>query len=41
VPFQFPGQGKPPIGIVFDSDLGNGIDDALALAMLYGFEGKN
>jgi hypothetical protein len=41
VPFQFPGQGKPPVGIVFDSDLGNGIDDALALAMLYGFEGKN
>jgi hypothetical protein len=41
VPFQFPGQGKPAVGIVFDSDLGNGIDDALALAMLYGFEGKN
>ncbi len=41
MPFQFPGQGKPPVGIVFDSDLGNGIDDALALAMLYGFEGKN
>ena len=41
MPFQFPGQGKPPVGIVFDSDLGNGIDDALALAMLYGFEGKS
>src|SRR5579871_283229 len=40
MPFQFPGQGKPPVGIVFDSDLGNGIDDVLALAMLYGFEGK-
>ncbi|MBZ5618899.1 MAG: nucleoside hydrolase [Acidobacteriia bacterium] len=37
---QFQGQGKPPIGIAFDSDLGNGIEDALALAMLYGFEGK-
>ena len=32
--------GKPPLGIVFDSDFGNGIDDVLALAMLYGFEGK-
>lgn len=41
MPFQFPGMGKPPVGIVFDSDFGNGIDDALALAMLYGFEGKN
>src|SRR4051794_36798535 len=37
---QFQGQGKPPIGVVFDSDFGNGIDDVLALAMLYGFEGK-
>lgn len=41
MPFQFPGQGKPAVGIVFDSDLGNGIGDALALALLYGFEGKN
>jgi len=41
VPFQFPGQGKPAVGVVFDSDLGNGIDDALALAMLNGFEGKS
>jgi inosine-uridine nucleoside N-ribohydrolase len=38
---QFPGQGKPPVGIVFDSDMGNSIDDALALALLYGFDGKN
>ncbi len=38
---QFFGGGKPPLGIVFDSDLGDGIDDVLALAMLYGFEGKN
>ena len=37
---QFPGQGKPPVGIVFDSDLGNGVDGALALALLYGLEGK-
>jgi hypothetical protein len=37
---QFQGQGKPPVGIVFDSDLGNTIDDALALAMLYGLQGK-
>jgi hypothetical protein len=38
---QFQPQGKPPVGIVFDADLGNTIDDALALAMLYGFQGKN
>ena len=25
---QFPGQGKPPVGIIFDSDMGNRIDDA-------------
>lgn len=33
-------QAKPPAGIVFDSDLGNGVDAALALAVLYGLEGK-
>ncbi len=38
---QFRGQGKPPVGIVFDSDMGNAIDSALALAMLYGLQGKN
>ena len=38
---QFQPQGGPPPGIVFDADLGNTIDDALALAMLYGFQGKN
>src|SRR5579864_1728088 len=38
---QFKGQGIPPVGIVFDSDMGNGIDDALALALLNGFSGKN
>jgi hypothetical protein len=37
---QFQSQGKPPVGIVYDSDLGNTIDDALALASLYGFQGK-
>jgi inosine-uridine nucleoside N-ribohydrolase len=38
---QLQPRGKPPVGIVFDSDMGNSIDDALALAMLYGFDGKN
>jgi hypothetical protein len=33
-------QGKPSVGIVFDADLGNQIDDSLALASLYGFQGK-
>jgi len=36
---QFPEQGKPPVGIIFDSDMGNRIDDTLALALLYGFDG--
>ncbi len=38
---QFQGQSKPPVGVVFDCDMGNTIDDALALAMLYGLQGKN
>jgi hypothetical protein len=38
---QFSGQGKPPIGIVFDSAMGNAIDDTLALALLNGFAGKD
>ncbi|MBC8165995.1 MAG: nucleoside hydrolase [Bryobacteraceae bacterium] len=37
---QFQG-GKPPIGVVFDSDFGNRIDSVLALALLYGFDGRN
>jgi inosine-uridine nucleoside N-ribohydrolase len=35
------GAGKPPVGIVYDSDFGNRVDDALALAVLYGLDGKN
>jgi hypothetical protein len=38
---QFKGLGKPAPGIVFDSDMGESIDTALALAMLYGFQGKS
>jgi len=38
---QFPGMGKPPLGVIFDCDMGNSPDDALALALLYGFDGKN
>ena len=38
---QFRGAAKPPTGVVFDSDMGSRIDTALALAMLYGFDGKN
>jgi inosine-uridine nucleoside N-ribohydrolase len=33
-------QEKPPVGIIFDSDIGNDIDDVLALALLQGFEGS-
>lgn len=38
---QAPPQGKPPAGVVFDSDFGNTIDSVLALALLYGFDQKN
>jgi len=38
---QFQGMGKPPLGIVFDSDMGNRIDSTLALSLLYGLDGKN
>jgi inosine-uridine nucleoside N-ribohydrolase len=33
--------GKPPVGILFDSDIGVRIDSVLALALLYGLEGKS
>jgi len=35
------GNAKPPLGVVFDCDMGESIDDALALAALYGLDGKN
>jgi len=38
---QFGPSARPPVGAVFDCDMGNTIDDALALAMLYGLQGKN
>jgi inosine-uridine nucleoside N-ribohydrolase len=38
---QFFGQGKPPTGIVFDTGMRTRIDDALALALLNGLDGKN
>ena len=36
---QFPGKKRPPPGVVFDSAMGE-IDDALALALLYGLAAK-
>jgi hypothetical protein len=38
---QFGGQGKPPLGVVYDADLGNTVDGALALAVLYGLMVKS
>ena len=38
---QNQGQEKPPVGIIFDCGLGDRIDEALALALLYGLDGKN
>jgi len=37
---QLAGQARPPVGVVFDTGLTR-IDDALAMAVLYGFDGKN
>jgi inosine-uridine nucleoside N-ribohydrolase len=38
---QFGRQGKPPVGVIVDTDMGNSIDDVLALSLLYGLEGKD
>src|SRR3954447_15535709 len=38
---QFGGQGKPSLGVIYDADMGNTIDSALALALLYGLQAKN
>lgn len=37
---QEQGQEKQPAGIVFDCGMGNRIDEALAMALLYGLDGK-
>ena len=38
---QFPGQAPTSIAVFFDTGLGNRIDEALAMALLYGLDGKN
>ena len=38
---QLIGQGKPSLGVIFDSDMGSRVETALALAVLYGLDGKN
>jgi hypothetical protein len=38
---QLGAQFKPPVGVVFDSAMGSTIDDPLALALLFGLQGKN
>lgn len=38
---QARGQARPPLGIIYDSALGGRVDEALALALLYGLDGKN
>lgn len=38
---QIYGMGKPSVGVVYDAAFGNSIDSALALALLYGLQGKN
>ncbi|HYP07967.1 MAG TPA: hypothetical protein VER03_17175 [Bryobacteraceae bacterium] len=34
-------QAKPPLGVIFDFDLGHTVDDVIALALLYGLDGKD
>ena len=34
------GQGKPALGVIYDSDFGASADSVLALALLHGFDGK-
>jgi hypothetical protein len=38
---QFAESAKPPVGVVFDTTMGRSIDEALALALLHGLEGKS
>jgi len=38
---QIFGMGKPSVGVVYDASFGDGIDSSLALALLYGLQGKN
>ena len=37
---QTQGQTQSAVGILFDTGLGNRIDEALAMALLYGLDGK-
>jgi inosine-uridine nucleoside N-ribohydrolase len=37
---QAPDEERPALGIAFDSDIGNSIDDVLALGLLYGFDSR-
>ena len=37
---QFPSQAKSPPGVVLVADFGHGVDEALALGLIYGAEGK-
>jgi hypothetical protein len=41
LPPQFGGQGKPSLGVVYDTDFGDTIDGPLGLALLYGLQAKN
>ncbi len=34
-------ENKAPVKIIFDTDMGNDVDDALALAMLYNYDSRN
>lgn len=38
---QLNAQARAPVGVILDCDLGSDIDDVLAMALLYGLDGKN
>ena len=38
--FALSAQAAPPVPVIFDTDMGNDVDDALALAMLHGLESR-
>ena len=38
---QLSTQAKPPLGVIFDCDLGHSVDDVIALAVLYALDGKD
>ena len=41
IAFSSVASAQTPTGIIFDTDMGNDVDDALALAMLHAFQSRH